>query len=68
MAGRPREELGPVGLVVWQSAFLLAELLLRAPPFGQWADVRTVDLGTGTGAPRHAVVPGAHDRRRSSAW
>lgn len=41
--------LGNVGLVVWQSAFVLAELLLRAPPFGQWADVRAVDLGTGTG-------------------
>ncbi len=36
--------------VVWQSAFVLAEYLLRAPPFGQWADVRAVDLGTGTGA------------------
>lgn len=35
--------------VVWQSAFVLAEYLLRAPPFGQWADVRAVDLGTGTG-------------------
>lgn len=41
--------LGNVGLVVWQSAFVLAELLLSAPPFGQWADVRAVDLGTGTG-------------------
>jgi protein N-lysine methyltransferase METTL21A len=38
-----------VGLVVWQSAFLLAELLVRAPPFGAWGDVRVVDLGTGTG-------------------
>ncbi|KAK9838308.1 hypothetical protein WJX81_003588 [Elliptochloris bilobata] len=43
------EGLEMVGLVVWQSAFVLAEYLLRAPPFGQWADVRAVDLGTGTG-------------------
>ena len=45
-----REDLSRVGLVVWQSAFVLAELLLRHPPFGQWHDVRVVDLGTGTGA------------------
>lgn len=44
-----------MGLVVWQSAFVLAELLLRAPPFGQWDDVRTLDLGTGTGASRVQV-------------
>ena len=30
--GPQREMLGHVGLVVWQSAFVLAELLLRAPP------------------------------------
>jgi hypothetical protein len=44
-----KEDLSHVGLVVWQSAFLLAELLIRAPPFGAWGDVRVVDLGTGTG-------------------
>ena len=38
-----------VGLVVWQSAFVLAEYLLRHPPFGQWHDVHAVDLGGGTG-------------------
>lgn len=38
-----------LGLVAWQSGFLLAELLLRRPPFRQWADVAVVDLGTGTG-------------------
>ena len=43
------EQLDHVGLVVWQSAFVLAEYLLRNPPFGQWSDVRVVDLGTGTG-------------------
>ena len=46
---RPPEDLSNVGLVVWQSAFMLAEFLLRAPPFGQWHDVRAVDLGSGTG-------------------
>eukprot|EP00891_Asterochloris_glomerata_P000231 jgi/Astpho2/231/Aster-x0908 len=46
---RPSEDLSNVGLVVWQSAFMLAEFLLRAPPFGQWHDVRVVDLGSGTG-------------------
>ncbi len=35
--------------VVWQSAFVLAEYLLRAPPYQTWEDVRVVDLGTGTG-------------------
>ncbi|KAL0035376.1 hypothetical protein WJX77_003568 [Trebouxia sp. C0004] len=43
------EHLEHVGLVVWQSAFVLAEYLLRHPPFGQWDDVHAVDLGAGTG-------------------
>ena len=43
------EHLENVGLVVWQSAFVLAEYLLRHPPFGQWHDVHAVDLGAGTG-------------------
>lgn len=47
---RLRRALCVLRQVVWQSAFVLAEYLLRAPPFGQWADVRAVDLGTGTGA------------------
>jgi hypothetical protein len=38
-----------VGLVAWQCGFLLADLLLRRPPFRQWQDVRVVDLGAGTG-------------------
>ena len=45
------ENLEHVGLVVWQSAFVLAEYLLRHPPFGQWDDVHAVDLGAGTGEP-----------------
>ena len=51
------EALEHVGLVVWQSAFLLAELLARRPPFGGWSDVRCVDLGTGTGRPFPPVSP-----------
>ena len=48
-AAEQKEDLEHVGLVVWQSAFLLAELLTRRPPWGTWGDVRVVDLGTGTG-------------------
>eukprot|EP00873_Tetraselmis_striata_P008686 jgi/Tetstr1/428950/TSEL_018925.t1 len=43
------DRLANVGLRVWQCAFILTEWLLRAPPFGQWAGVRVVDLGSGTG-------------------
>ena len=43
------EHLENVGFVVWQSAFVLLEWLLRCPPFGQWNDVRVVELGSGTG-------------------
>ena len=50
------EQLDNVGLVVWQSGFVLAELLLRRPPFGQWRDVRVVDLGSGTGAFQQAML------------
>ena len=50
LSGPASDSLGSVGLVVWQSAFLLAELLLQHPPLGPWAHVRAVDLGTGTGA------------------
>lgn len=46
---KAEEHLEHVGLVVWQSAFVLAEYLLRHPPFGQWHDVHAVDLGAGTG-------------------
>ena len=49
LADYGQEHLEHVGLVVWQSAFVLAEYLLRHPPFGQWHDVRAVDLGAGTG-------------------
>lgn len=50
-SGQDSEHLEQVGLVVWQSAFVLAEYLLRNPPFGQWQDVHAVDLGAGTGEP-----------------
>ena len=48
--GAAPSDLGNVGMVVWQSAFVLAELLLQHPPMGPWAHVRVVDLGSGTGA------------------
>lgn len=47
--GSSEENLENVGLVVWQSAFVLAEFLMAHPPLGAWHDVRAVDLGTGTG-------------------
>lgn len=47
--GSSKESLDNVGLVVWQSAFVLAEFLISHPPFGGWHDVHAVDLGTGTG-------------------
>ncbi|KAK9815052.1 hypothetical protein WJX73_005953 [Symbiochloris irregularis] len=53
---RPGERLDGVGFVVWQSAFVLLEYLLRCPPFGQWADVRVVELGSGTGVGGIALV------------
>lgn len=49
--------LAQVGLVAWQCGFLLADYLLRRPPFRQWQDVRLLDLGAGTGemsASQHA--------------
>jgi len=52
---KSEEHLEHVGLVVWQSAFVLAEYLLRHPPFGQWDDVHAVDLGAGTGEPHRSV-------------
>ena len=47
--GESKEALENVGLVVWQSAFVLAEFLMAHSPMGAWDDVRAVDLGTGTG-------------------
>lgn len=44
------EDLSRVGLVVWQAGFVLADLLLRRPPFGSWHGASVVDLGCGTGA------------------
>ncbi|KAF5841465.1 putative methyltransferase-domain-containing protein [Dunaliella salina] len=36
-------------MVVWQSGFVLAELLLRRPPLGPWPGVKVLELGAGTG-------------------
>ncbi len=45
------QDLSRVGMVVWQSAFVLAEWLLRACPFGPWNGISIIDLGSGTGDP-----------------
>ncbi len=43
--------LANVGLVLWQSGLVLAQLLVERPPFGPagWAGVHVLDLGAGTG-------------------
>ena len=51
-----KPDLSHVGLVVWQSAFVLADWLLRHPPFGQWADVSVLELGCGTGLRCHVLA------------
>jgi predicted nicotinamide N-methyase len=40
-----------VGLVIWQSSIVLADLLLRRPPYGQgsWPGVSVLELGCGPG-------------------
>mmetsp|Transcript_21206 Transcript_21206/g.58897 ORF Transcript_21206/g.58897 Transcript_21206/m.58897 type:complete len:271 (-) Transcript_21206:231-1043(-) len=45
----PEAPLQNVGLRVWQCAFVLTEYLIRRPPFSQWAGVKVLDLGSGTG-------------------
>ena len=49
LEGRSRAPLNNVGLVVWQSAFVLADYLVAHPPFGTWRNVSVVELGAGTG-------------------
>ena len=49
-AARRDAALADVGRVAWQAAFVLADLVLRHPPFGQWTGVSVLDLGCGTGA------------------
>ncbi|KXZ54852.1 hypothetical protein GPECTOR_4g924 [Gonium pectorale] len=56
-SGPPLSSLANVGLVVWQAGFLLADYVLRRPPFGgrggdpaaAWRPLTAVDLGTGSG-------------------
>lgn len=57
-AALARPELLNVGLVVWQSSVVLADLLLRRPPYGQgsWPDVDVLDLGCGPGVVGLALV------------
>ena len=49
LEGRAEAPLCNVGLVVWQSAFVLADYLVAHPPFGTWHNVSAIDLGAGTG-------------------
>jgi hypothetical protein len=49
LEGRAEAPLSNVGLVVWQSAFVLADYLVAHPPFGMWRNVSAIDLGAGTG-------------------
>ena len=56
LEGREGAPLGNVGLVVWQSAFVLADYLVACPPYGTWQGVSVIDLGTGTGV-RPCILP-----------
>ncbi len=56
LEGRVGAPLGNVGLVVWQSAFVLADYLVARPPYGTWQGVSVIDLGTGTGG-RPLILP-----------
>ena len=49
LEGRSKAPLSNVGLVVWQSAFVLAVYLISNPPFRTWRDVNVIELGSGTG-------------------
>lgn len=37
-------DLSNVGLIVWGSGVVLADLLLRRPPLGPWPGVRVLEL------------------------
>lgn len=45
----PLSALSHVGLVVWQSGFVLADYMLRNQPCGWWVGLQCVELGAGTG-------------------
>jgi hypothetical protein len=43
-AAGAKPDLSNVGLVVWSSSVVLADLLLRRPPMGAWPGVRVLEL------------------------
>lgn len=43
-AAARRPDLSNVGLVVWSSGFVLADLLIRRPPLGPWPGVSVLEL------------------------
>ena len=49
LEGKAEAPLNNVGLVVWQSAFVLADYLIAHPPFRTWRGVNIVEFGAGTG-------------------
>ncbi len=57
LEGRSKAPLNNVGLVVWQSAFVLADYLIARPPFRTWRDVSVIELGSGTGQGSFCLKP-----------
>ena len=58
LEGRSKAPLNNVGLVVWQSAFVLADYLIAHPPFATWRDVSVIELGAGTGQRSSCLMQG----------
>ncbi len=57
LEGRSKAPLNNVGLVVWQSAFVLADYLIAHPPFRTWREVNVIELGSGTGQGSFRTLP-----------
>ena len=59
LEGRSKAPLNNVGLVVWQSAFVLADYLIAHPPFATWHNVSVIELGAGTGQVPSCLMSGS---------